>query len=77
MAYNSFPFEGYTLALDFKVNSKLKKLVEKLDNIVEEFGGRIYLAKDSMSKSSLTNYLKNVENPKFVSLQHKRILNNA
>ena len=77
MAYNSFPFEGYTLALDFKVNSKLKKLVEKLDNIVEEFGGRIYLAKDSMSKSSLTNYLKNVENPKFVSFQHKRILNNA
>ena len=75
-AYNSFPFEGYTLALDFKVNSKLKNLVEKLDAIVEEFGGRIYLTKDSMSKSSLTNYLQNVQNPKFVSLQHKRIINN-
>lgn len=75
-AYNSFPFEGYTLALDFKVNSKLKNLVEKLDNIVEEFGGRIYLTKDCMSKSSLTNYLKNVDNPKFVSLQHKRIIQN-
>lgn len=73
-AYNSFPFEGYTLALDFKVNSKLKNLVEKLDAVVEEFGGRIYLTKDSMSKPSLTNYLRNVENPKFVSLQHKRIL---
>ncbi len=76
LAYNSFPFEGYTLALDFKVNSKLKALVVQLDNIIEEFGGRIYLAKDSMSKSSLTNYLKNVESSKFVSLQHKRILNN-
>lgn len=75
-AYNSFPLEGYTLALDFKVNSKLKKLVEQLDNIVQEFGGRIYLTKDSMSKSSLTNYLKNIQNPKFVSLQHKRIINN-
>ena len=75
-AYNSFPFEGYTLALDFKVNSKLKNLVQKLDAIVEEFGGRIYLTKDSMSKSSLTNYLQNVQNPKFVSLQHKRIINN-
>ncbi len=75
-AYNSFPFEGYTLALDFKVNSKLKKLVDDLDKIVEEFGGRIYLTKDSMSKSTLTNYLKNVQNPKFVSLQHKRIVNN-
>ena len=75
-AYNSFPFEGYTLALDFKVNKKLNNLVEKLDQIVEEYGGRIYLTKDSMSKSSLTNYLQNVQNPKFVSLQHKRIINN-
>ena len=75
-AYNSFPFEGYTLALDFKVNKKLKNLVQKLDQIVEEYGGRIYLTKDSMSKSSLTNYLQNVQNPKFVSLQHKRIINN-
>lgn len=75
-AYNSFPTEGYTLALDFKVNKKLKKLVDQLDQIVEEFGGRIYLTKDSMSKSSLTNYLKNVNSSKFVSLQHKRIKNN-
>lgn len=75
-AYNSFPMEGYTLALDFKVNKKLKKLVAQLDDIVEEFGGRIYLTKDSMSKSSLTNYLQNVQNPKFVSVQQKRIQNN-
>jgi decaprenylphospho-beta-D-ribofuranose 2-oxidase len=75
-AYNSFPLEGYTLALDFKVNSKLKKLVAQLDEIVEEFGGRIYLTKDSMSKSSLTNYLQNIQNPKFNSLQQKRIQNN-
>lgn len=74
-AYNSFPQEGYTLALDFKVNSKLKKLVAQLDSIVEEYGGRIYLTKDSMSKSSLTSYLKNVQNSKFQSLQQKRIQN--
>jgi hypothetical protein len=75
-AYNSFPFEGYSLALDFKVNSKLKKLINKLDDIVEEYNGKIYLTKDSMSRSSLTNYLKNVQSSKFVSLQHKRIINN-
>ena len=75
-AYNSFPMEGYTLALDFKVNKKLKKLVAQLDDIVEEFGGRIYLTKDSMSKSSVTNYLQNVQNPKFISMQQKRIQNN-
>ena len=73
-AYNSFPMEGYTLALDFKVNDKLKSLVEELDKIVEEFGGRIYLTKDSMSNPKLTNYLQNVDSPKFVSLQRKRIL---
>lgn len=73
-AYNSFPMEGYTLALDFKVNDKLKSLVEELDKIVEEFGGRIYLTKDSMSNPKLTNYLRNVDSPKFVSLQRKRIL---
>lgn len=77
LAYNSFPLEGYTLALDFKVNPKLAELVSDLDEIVEEFGGRIYLTKDSMSKSSLTNYLRNVQNPKFVSMQHKRILSNS
>lgn len=72
-AYNSFPIEGYTLALDFKVNNQLKKMVEKLDDIVEEYGGRIYLTKDSMSRASLTNYLKNINNSKFVSFQDKRI----
>ena len=77
LAYNAFPLEGYTLALDFKVNPKLAKLVSDLDEIVEEFGGRIYLTKDSMSKSSLTNYLRNVQNPKFVSMQHKRIISNS
>ncbi|MFX1714861.1 FAD-binding oxidoreductase [Riemerella anatipestifer] len=74
-AYNSFPFEGYTLALDFKVNKKLKKLVEDLDQIVLDLGGRIYLTKDSMSNPQLTNYLKNVDNHKFRSLQRKRITN--
>lgn len=75
-AFNSFPIEGYTLALDFKVNSKLSALVQQLDDIVAEYGGRIYLTKDSMSRSSLTNYLQQVQNAKFVSLQHKRILSN-
>lgn len=75
LAYNSFPLEGYTLAMDFKVNAKLPQLVNQLDDIVEAYGGRIYLTKDSMSRPSLTNYLKNVRNPKFVSLQQKRIGN--
>ncbi len=73
MAYNSFPFPGYTLALDFKLNDKLPELVKTLDNLVEKYGGRIYRTKDSMSKSSLTNYLKNVDSDKFNSIQNQRI----
>ena len=73
LAYNSFSFEGYTLALDFKVNRQLIQLVSNLDKIVEEYGGRIYRTKDSMSKPSITNYLKNTESSKFVSLQSKRV----
>ncbi|EKB57651.1 FAD-binding oxidoreductase [Bergeyella zoohelcum] len=73
-AFNAFPMEGYTLALDFKVNKKLPKLVRALDDIVAEYGGRIYLTKDSMSRAELTNYLKGVDNATFESLQRKRIL---
>ena len=42
----SFPTEGYTLALDFKINDKLFNLLDKLDNIVQRYQGRLYLAKD-------------------------------
>ena len=44
--YLSFPLEGYTLALDFKIEPKLFGLLDELDRIVLDHGGRIYLAKD-------------------------------
>jgi len=43
----SFPMEGYTLAMDFPVTSGLFALLDKLDEIVLEFGGKVYLAKDA------------------------------
>lgn len=45
--YLSFPMEGYSLALDFKIESGLFELLNKLDKIVLEYGGRIYLTKDA------------------------------
>jgi hypothetical protein len=72
-AHNSFPIEGYSLALDFKRNKRLPALIEKLDHIVECYKGRIYLAKDAMSKKSLLDYVKTPETNKFSSVQHERI----
>ena len=42
----SFPLEGYTLALDFKIQDGLFPLLDRLDRIVMDLGGRIYLTKD-------------------------------
>ncbi len=45
--YLSFPFEGYTLALDFKMDAGLLEFLDRLDRLVLYYGGRIYLAKDA------------------------------
>ncbi len=43
----SFPMEGFTLALDFPMKPTTLPLLERLDRITLEHGGRFYLAKDS------------------------------
>ena len=45
--YLSFPLDGYSLALDFKIEHGLFELLEELDNLVIKYSGRIYLAKDA------------------------------
>ena len=43
----SFPSEGYTLALDFKVEPDVFGLLDDLDTMVLDAGGRVYLTKDA------------------------------
>ena len=43
----SFPIEGYTLSLDFKISRGLFEFLDELDHIVADYGGRIYLSKDA------------------------------
>lgn len=42
----SFPMEGYTLALDFPITAGLFDFLRELDQVVLDFGGRVYLTKD-------------------------------
>ncbi|MCG8557671.1 MAG: FAD-binding oxidoreductase [Proteobacteria bacterium] len=43
----SFPREGYTLAIDFPIRDHTVSLLQRLDRMVLDAGGRIYLGKDS------------------------------
>ena len=83
--YLSFPMEGYSLALDFKIEKGLFDLLNKLDEIVVKYKGRIYLAKDArVSQETFEKGYPQIEtfrqyrkenkmNGKFQSLQSKRV----
>jgi len=43
----SFPCEGYTLAIDFPIRSHTVALLRRLDRMVLDAGGRVYLGKDA------------------------------
>lgn len=83
--YLSFPIEGYSLALDFKIEKGLFELLDTLDKIVLKYEGRIYLTKDvRVSKETFEKGYPNIEKfrtfrkensmyKKFQSLQSKRV----
>lgn len=48
-ALHSFPIRGYSLALDFPRTRGIFDLVKKLDTLVWDLGGKIYLTKDACS----------------------------
>jgi FAD/FMN-containing dehydrogenase len=53
----SFPMPGYTLAMDFAVQTGLAELLNRLDRIVLKRGGRIYLAKDAFAQAELVHQM--------------------
>jgi len=81
----SFPIEGYTLALDFKMSASVIGLLSGLDDMVADMGGRVYLTKDAVMReaSFKTTYSKWQEFEavrqkygaigKFASAQSKRL----
>jgi len=51
--YLSFPMEGYSLALDFKMEPGIVDLVKRLDSMVLEMCGRVYLTKDALMSEQM------------------------
>lgn len=49
----SFPMQGYTLAMDFKWERTLLPMLDELDRIVLDHGGRLYLAKDARMSAEI------------------------
>ena len=71
----SFPLEGYSLALDFKLSPKVLTLLDKLDSIVNKYNGRIYLAKDArIQKQAFEKGYPHIE--KFRAYRQKQGLKN-
>jgi decaprenylphospho-beta-D-ribofuranose 2-oxidase len=48
----SFPREGYTFAIDLPIRANTVALLRRLDAMVIEAGGRIYLGKDSYTDAA-------------------------
>jgi FAD/FMN-containing dehydrogenase len=59
----SFPMDGFTLAIDFPVQPTTAALAHRLDAMVVDMGGRIYLGKDAFLEPHSFNamYLRHVE----------------
>ena len=48
----SFPTEGYTLALDFKVTASIITTLHRLEELVVGMGGKVYLTKDAVMQEA-------------------------
>lgn len=74
-AVHSFPIRGYSLALDFPRSRTIFSLVRELDELVWQYGGKIYLAKDACSAPRMGRLDPAAfGEPKFYSLLKARIL---
>jgi decaprenylphospho-beta-D-ribofuranose 2-oxidase len=66
----SFPIEGYTLALDIPVRKGMFGILDELDKIVLQYGGRLYMSKDArMSPDVLQAGYPHL--PRFLSILKK------
>ena len=46
----SFPMSGISIALDFQMRDDIQSLVDRMNEVVIDYGGRVYLAKDALTR---------------------------
>jgi decaprenylphospho-beta-D-ribofuranose 2-oxidase len=66
----SFPFKGYTLAIDFPVTNQLISFTPKLDAKVLAAGGRLYLGKDALLNETMFKEMY-PQYRQWLSIKHK------
>jgi decaprenylphospho-beta-D-ribofuranose 2-oxidase len=66
----SFPFKGYTLAIDFPVTKALHAFTPKLDERVLAAGGRLYLGKDAMLNEQMFKRMY-PQHHEWMAIKHK------
>lgn len=76
-AKNSFPIKGYTFAMDIKISDGIFPFLDKLDKIVSDHGGKIYIAKDArLSAGEFKKQYPQFDKPaKFSSFLTERYFN--
>lgn len=57
----SFPCEGISIALDFKNSGHAKKIISKMNKVVTENDGKVYLAKDSVLTKLEASHMYNLK----------------
>jgi decaprenylphospho-beta-D-ribofuranose 2-oxidase len=66
----SFPQAGYTFAIDFPIRDGLVDLTRRLDAMVADVGGRIYLGKDSFLEAAMFRRMY-LRLPEWLAVKHR------
>jgi len=74
--YLSFPIDGLTISVDIKEFNKSDQMFKELHSLVIEFGGRVYLTKDSKLKKEEFFAMYKDSAEAFTKVRNKYSLNN-